>query len=204
MPARASSPVALRAGSADPRRTRSEPSVPATSSAQVYVVRGQPSACEADGTMPTATGEEATESDGETGMPSPSPLARSSHSSESGSQTWKSGWASPAARAAATLCASRARTSTSRQRPSALTSSARARSATDRTAGAMSGEATTDRCTAESSQDSENDHRPPLAATAVPVATERTSRVAITTVRRRRPGRGWSRRPSAAWLSGKL
>ncbi len=154
--------------------------------------------------MASATGEEATESDGETGMPSPSPLARSSHSSESGSQTWKSGSSSPAARDSATLCESRANTSTTRQRPSVLSSSSGACSAMERTAGAMSGEATTDRRTADSSHDGENDSRPTLAATAVPVATVRTRRVAMATVRRRRRGLGRSRSPSAAWLSGKL
>ncbi|SCE48762.1 hypothetical protein GA0115253_105851, partial [Streptomyces sp. Termitarium-T10T-6] len=88
MPASASSPVALRAGSAAPMRTRSEPSAPATNSAQVYVLRGQHLHREA---------------------------------------------------AAVGLHLVRA-----------------GLSARERTDGAMSGDATTDRCTAESSQDSEN------------------------------------------------
>ncbi len=52
--------------------------------------------------MARATGEEAMESEGEIGMPVPSPSARSSQRSESGSQTWKPG-ASPPASASATL-----------------------------------------------------------------------------------------------------
>lgn len=74
----------------------------ATSSAQEYVFSGQPRRSAADGTMARVTGEEAMESEGETGMPVPSPLARSSQRSESGSQTWKSG-ASPLVSASATL-----------------------------------------------------------------------------------------------------
>lgn len=72
-----------------------------------------------------------------------------------------------------------------------------------RTAGAMSGEAARDRRTAESSQDSENDSRPLLTATPVPVATARTSSVATATVRRRRRG-DVPPRSSGAWASGKL
>lgn len=72
-----------------------------------------------------------------------------------------------------------------------------------RTAGAMSGDAARDRCTAESSQDSENDSRPPLTATPVPVATARTSSVAMAMVRRLRRGDA-SPRSSGASASGKL
>lgn len=95
--------MALRAGSAAPRRTFSDWRAAPTSSAQEYVFFGQPSPFDADGTMARATGEEATESEGEMGMPVPSPSARSSQRSESGSQTWKSGVSPPPASASATL-----------------------------------------------------------------------------------------------------
>lgn len=100
---RASRPVALRAGSAAPRRTLSEVRAAVTTPAQEYVFFGQPSRCDADGTIARPTGEEATESEGEMGMPVPSPSARSSQRSESGSQTWKSGASPPPASASATL-----------------------------------------------------------------------------------------------------
>lgn len=100
---RARRPVALRAGSAAPRRTLSEVRAAVTTSAQEYVFSGQPSRFDADGTMARATGEEATESEGEIGVPVPRPSARSSHRSESGSQTWKSGASAPLARVSATL-----------------------------------------------------------------------------------------------------
>ncbi|WP_240676834.1 hypothetical protein [Streptomyces sp. B27] len=52
----------------------------------------------------------------------------------------------------------------------------------------MSGEAASERRTAESSHDSENDSSPPLTATPAPVATARTSSVAMAIVRRLRRG----------------
>lgn len=80
--------MALRAGSAAPRRTLSDSVAEAVNSAQEYSFFGQLRAFAADGIMARVTGEEAMESPGVIGMPLPVPLARSSQRSESGSQIW--------------------------------------------------------------------------------------------------------------------
>ncbi len=84
----ASSPVALRAGSAEPRRTLSDSMAAAVSSAQEYFFSGQPRLLAAEGTMASVTGEEAMESPGVIGTASPVPFARFSQRSESGSHIW--------------------------------------------------------------------------------------------------------------------
>lgn len=88
MLASARRPVALRAGSAVPRRTLSVAVVAAVSSAQLYFLLGQPSEAAAVGTAPTVTGELATLPHGVSGTPLPLPRARSVQSDESGTQIW--------------------------------------------------------------------------------------------------------------------
>lgn len=202
MPLSASRPTAERAGSAAPRRSVSERVTAAPSSAQVYVREGQPRDLAAGATSASATGDAAMWPAVATGTPSPPSLARSTHRAESGIHTAKSG-SRPAPSASATLYDSRAVTRMSMQEPSEVTLSARARSATDRTAGATSGEATRSSRTAESRHESPKESSPLPAATAAPPATTSTSRVATTTVRRR-PAAGRPRGPSVAYASGKL
>lgn len=135
---RASSPVALRAGSAAPSLRESSCRAAPVSSSQPYVFFGQPSDFAAAGTIAIPTGLEATLPTRATSVASPSAEICSTHTSESGTHTCTPG-SLPAASVSLTLYDSRAVTVMSTQRPSEVRFSSRARSAALRRAGATSG-----------------------------------------------------------------
>lgn len=186
---RASSPVALRAGSAAPSLRESSCRVAPASSSQPYVFFGQPSDFAAAGTIAIPTGLEATLPTRATSVASLSAEICSTHTSESGTHTCTPG-SLPAASVSLTLYDSRAVTVMSTQRPSEVRFSSRARSAALRRAGATSGEAASSSRTASSRQEEPKESRPPWTAAAVPPATVSTRTVAMATVRRRARGRG--------------
>lgn len=185
----ASSPVALRAGSAAPSRRASSWRLAPASSIQLYVRFGHPSDFAAAGTIATPTGVDATVPARVTCVAPLSAETRCTHTSESGTHTWMSAF-SPVASASATLYGSRALTETATHRPSEVRSSSRACFAAWRSAGAMSGEAASFSRTGSSWQEEPKESSPLWTATAVPPAMVRTSAVATATVRRRARGRG--------------
>lgn len=185
----ASSPVALRAGSAAPsRRELSWRAAPASSS-QEYVFFGQPSDFAAVGTIATATGVEATLPTWVTWIALRSAVIRWTHRSESATHTCASA-SLPAPSVSATSDDSRGATVTARHCPSEVRPLSLACFAATVSAGARSGEAATVSRTGCSRQEEPKESRPLRTAAAVPPATVRTRAVATATVRRRMRGRG--------------
>lgn len=186
---RASSPVALRAGSAAPSLSASSRRVAPASSIQLYVFCGHPRDFAAVGTIATPMGVEAMSPAGVTSTALLPAVIRSIHMSESGTHNWASVFL-PAASVSATLYAARAVTVSATHWPSEVMLSSWARFAAAVSAGAMSGAAARSRRTGSSWHEEPNESSPPLTAPAVPPATVRTSTVAMATVRRRARGRG--------------